>query len=110
MAGGKTIIHCIAGVSRSVSLCAAYLMTELKSEQGLLLKSKMGANEAVQYIWKRRNCANPNPSFRSQLKTFEGQLKKSSNLTNSSNCLTELETKTIESMKTIIQELKLKTT
>ena len=33
----------------------------------------MGANEAVQYIWKRRNCANPNPSFRSQLKTFETQ-------------------------------------
>ena len=110
MAGGKTIVHCIAGVSRSVSLCAAYLMSEVKSEKALILKSKMGANEAVQYIWKRRNCANPNPSFRSQLKTFETQLKKSSNSDNSGDCLTELESKTIESMKTLIQELKLKTT
>ena len=85
-------------------------MSELKSEKTLVLKSKMGANEAVQYIWKRRNCANPNPSFRSQLKTFETQLKNNSNSSNSGNCLTDLELKTIESMKTIIQELKFKTT
>ena len=50
MVGGKTIVHCIAGVSRSVSLCAAYLMANVKSEKGLFGKGNMGATEAVKYI------------------------------------------------------------
>jgi protein-tyrosine phosphatase len=63
MTGGKTIVHCIAGVSRSVSLCAAYLMTNVKSENKIWGKSNMGSEEAVKYIKKRRRCANPNPGF-----------------------------------------------
>ena len=75
MAGGKTIVHCIAGVSRSVSLCAAYLMTNFKSEKGIWRKGNMGAEEAVQYIQKKRRCANPNPGFMKQLMQFEKREK-----------------------------------
>jgi len=52
--GGKTIVHCVAGVSRSVSLCAAYLMTNFKSETSIWGKSRMGSEKAVKYIQKIR--------------------------------------------------------
>ena len=109
-AGGKTIVHCIAGVSRSVSLCAAYLMTTFKSEKMLWGMGNMGATEAVQYIYKRRNCANPNPSFMSQLKTFEKEIKKKSNKTVLTGDLTEEQTRILESMDKIIEQLSLQTT
>lgn len=64
IAGGKTIVHCIAGISRSVSLCAAYLM----------MYGNKRALEAIEYIQERRRLANPNPFFRSQLKEFENEL------------------------------------
>ena len=38
----------------------------------------MAAEEAVQYIQKRRRCANPNPGFMKQLLQFEKDLAKQS--------------------------------
>ena len=104
--GGKTIVHCIAGVSRSVSLCAAYLMTKVRSEKVLFGNSNMGATEAIKYIQKRRPCANPNPSFMHQLKKYEEQLKIPRNSTSISieNDLTEEEANVLESMKDIYFE------
>ena len=78
--GGKAIVHCIAGVSRSVSLCAAYLMTHRKSEKLGIFggRGNMGAEEAVKFIQKRRRCANPNPGFMRQLINFEKEFAKQS--------------------------------
>ena len=67
MAGKKTIVHCIAGISRSVSLCAAYLM----------MYGNKKAFEAIEYIQAKRSWANPNPFFRSQLKEFKTELENS---------------------------------
>ena len=104
MTGGKTIVHCIAGVSRSVSLCAAYLMTNVKSENRIWGTGNMGSEEAVKYIQKRRRCANPNPGFTKQLSLFEKELAKKS-VTNTWNIPPEgLEA--LESMDKIIEELK----
>ena len=108
--GGKTIVHCIAGVSRSVSLCAAYLMKNVRSEKGLFGNNNMGATEAVKYIQKRRPCANPNPSFMHQLKKFEKQLKTSMNTISIENNLTEEQANILESMKKIIEKLNRKST
>ena len=110
LVGGKTIVHCIAGVSRSVSLCAAYLMTNVRSEKGLFGNGNMGATEAVKYIQKRRPCANPNPSFMHQLKKFEKQLKTSTNTIPIENDLTEEQANVLESMKKIIEKINLKST
>ncbi len=58
---GAILIHCIAGVSRSVTITAAYLMW----------KYKLTADQAVSVIKKRRPVAGPNPSFLEQLEIYE---------------------------------------
>ena len=104
MAGGKTIVHCIAGVSRSVSLCAAYLMANVHSETRIFGKGNMGSEEAVKYIQKKRSCANPNPGFTRQLAIFERELAKKSE-----TYLWHIPPEgyeALESMSKIIEELK----
>lgn len=71
LAGGKSLVHCIAGISRSVSLCAAYLMTNRKLAN---VNRYMSAKEAVLYIQERRRFAKPNPDFMSQLIQYEKDL------------------------------------
>lgn len=51
------LIHCMAGVSRSVSLTSYFLMK----------KCSLDFESALQYIKSKRRIVNPNPSFRSQL-------------------------------------------
>lgn len=55
------LIHCMAGVSRSVSLVAYYLMK----------KYHIDYDKAITYIKNRRAVANPNESFKYQLKTYQ---------------------------------------
>ena len=105
MAGGKTIVHCIAGVSRSVSLCAAYLMANVQSETKIFGKGKMGSEEAVKYIQKKRSCANPNPGFRRQLAIFERELAKKS-VTMYLWDISPEGKEALESMSKIVEELK----
>lgn len=62
--GGKTLVHCLAGVSRSVSLCIGYLM----KHKGMTL------SEAFHHIHSRRPCIRPNNGFFSQLINYEKQL------------------------------------
>ena len=65
-AGGKTLVHCFAGVSRSATVVVAYVMQT----------QQLGARDALAYVQKKRPCANPNYNFRNQLVRFEAHLKK----------------------------------
>jgi len=62
--GGKVYVHCICGVSRSATLVAAYLMK----------KGELTASGAIKQIHQIRNCVDPNPTFRKQLKDYEAKL------------------------------------
>lgn len=66
---GSTVVHCAAGISRSVTIVAAYLMR----------KFKISADKAILHISKCRNIINPNQGFRSQLKQFEKELEPQEN-------------------------------
>jgi protein-tyrosine phosphatase len=61
----RVLVHCSAGVSRSATLVAAYLI----KEEGLT------AQGAINYIISRRDCINPNDGFRRKLKELF-QIKK----------------------------------
>lgn len=58
--GGKVYIHCMCGVSRSVSVLLAYLMTQSTKSLDVLLQEVQAA----------RPVANPNPGFIKQLIEF----------------------------------------
>jgi len=62
--GGKVLIHCIAGVSRSATLVAAYLI----KEYGL------DSNSAIKFIQQKRNIVNPNSGFKEQLDRYDAIL------------------------------------
>ena len=63
-AGGKTLVHCMAGASRSVAICIAYLM---KHHQMTLLA-------AYKRVKLKRPIARPNVGFFRQLIDFEKRL------------------------------------
>jgi protein-tyrosine phosphatase len=58
---GNVLVHCSAGISRSVSIVVAYLMKE----------KNVSYDNAIDYIRKRLPIANPNYSFVKQLKTLQ---------------------------------------
>ncbi|XP_015913213.1 dual specificity protein phosphatase 7 [Parasteatoda tepidariorum] len=66
------LVHCLAGISRSVTITLAYLMHELN----------IPLNEAYDFVQRRKANISPNLNFLGQLKDFERHL----NL-NSCNCL-----------------------
>ncbi len=57
------LVHCMAGVSRSVSLVAYYLMKKYHIDYG----------KAITYIKNKRIIANPNESFKSQLRVYQNK-------------------------------------
>ncbi|VDI34837.1 atypical dual specificity phosphatase [Mytilus galloprovincialis] len=59
--GGKILVHCVAGVSRSVTLCIAYLM---KYQKLTLFK-------AHEEVIKRRPIIRPNMGFWEQMIEYE---------------------------------------
>ena len=59
--GYGVIIHCMAGVSRSVSMICYYLMKQ----------TGCSMNDALQHVKSIRIIANPNGSFTEQLKSYE---------------------------------------
>jgi len=63
-ARGGVLVHCWAGVSRSVSCICAYLME----------KESMTFNESLNHVRIGRHGANPNEGFRKQLEFFEQTL------------------------------------
>lgn len=62
---GSTIVHCQAGISRSATICLAYLM----KTRGLNM------DEAFDFLKARRSCVGPNFGFLGQLKLFEMQMQ-----------------------------------
>lgn len=58
---GKVLIHCQAGVSRSATVCIAYIM----------FKNGMNLEDAFDYVRSRRGVISPNLNFMQQLKEFE---------------------------------------
>ncbi len=57
------LVHCAQGMSRSVSILAAYLMW----------KEHISTDTALEAIKSARPCSNPNEGFVAQLREFEGQ-------------------------------------
>lgn len=55
------LVHCLAGVSRSPTIVAAYLMAT----------QKLRWKEAIAVIKRTRPFVNPNPGFIAQLKLFQ---------------------------------------
>ncbi|XP_043364326.1 interferon regulatory factor 4 isoform X2 [Dermochelys coriacea] len=59
--GESCLVHCLAGVSRSVTLVVAYVMTI----------TDFGWEDALSIVRASRSCANPNMGFQRQLQEFE---------------------------------------
>ncbi|CAK63622.1 unnamed protein product (macronuclear) [Paramecium tetraurelia] len=64
---GKVLIHCVQGVSRSVSLCIAYL----------IISQQITYSQAFDIIKKNRGVASPNMGFTVQLLLFQKRLQAS---------------------------------
>ena len=62
--GGVTLVHCVAGVSRSSSICIAYLMKY----------HRMTLKDAFRHCKSRRPVVHPNPGFFKQLIEYEQKL------------------------------------
>ena len=62
--GGKVFLHCHAGISRSATVCIAYIM----KQQGWDLPC------AYDFVKQRRPCVSPNLHFMGQLLEFQKQL------------------------------------
>ncbi|PVG04496.1 phosphatases II [Serendipita vermifera] len=63
----KVLCHCLAGVSRSPTVIAAYLM----ASRG------MKRDEALDLLRERRGVVEPNPGFVEQLGVYEARVRKS---------------------------------
>uniref|UniRef100_A0A336LIR5 Dual specificity protein phosphatase 15 n=1 Tax=Culicoides sonorensis TaxID=179676 RepID=A0A336LIR5_CULSO len=57
----NVLIHCLAGMSRSVTVCVAYIMSV----------TNLNWQEALKVVRSGRQVANPNKGFQSQLQDFE---------------------------------------
>ena len=64
--GGKVLVHCYAGVSRSSSTVMMFLMREYG----------ISMNEAYKITKEKRWFINPNTGFKRQLNAFEKSLPK----------------------------------
>ena len=59
--GGKCYVHCVQGISRSATICIAYL----------ILTEGLTYSQGYELVKERRACANPNMTFIQQLMWFE---------------------------------------
>jgi atypical dual specificity phosphatase len=69
--GGKTLVHCVAGVSRSATLCIVYL---IKYE-------RMSLRQAYHYVKSARPIVRPNLGFWQQMVDYERKLRGHSTVT-----------------------------
>ncbi len=61
IAAGIVFVHCVAGISRSASVCVGYLMW----------KHRMSYQQAYKVVKDSRPWINPNHGFVDQLQDFE---------------------------------------
>ncbi|XP_048802150.1 dual specificity protein phosphatase 5 isoform X2 [Lagopus muta] len=78
-AGGKILVHCEAGISRSPTICMAYLMKT----------KKLRLEEAFDYIKQRRSLISPNFGFMGQLLQYESEILSSTPSPPVASCKTE---------------------
>uniref|UniRef100_A0A671X3Y8 Dual specificity phosphatase 28 n=1 Tax=Sparus aurata TaxID=8175 RepID=A0A671X3Y8_SPAAU len=64
--GGRSVVYCKNGRSRSATVCIAYLMKH----------RKLTLTDALQKVKTARHVIDPNPGFMSQLQRYEQELKK----------------------------------
>ena len=69
LSGKNILVHCMAGISRSVSLVTYYLMK----------KNYISYDKAFVLVKKKRTIANPNNSFKLQLHQYENKRDRFSN-------------------------------
>ena len=62
--GGKVYVHCVQGISRSSTICIAYM----------IFTEGIDFNEGYKRVKERRQCANPNLTFITQLNWFYKRL------------------------------------
>lgn len=58
---GNVLIHCLAGMSRSITVCIAYIMTV----------TQLSWRDGLKVVRAGRAIANPNLGFQTQLQEFE---------------------------------------
>lgn len=58
---GRVLVHCQAGISRSATICLAYLIS----------RYRLRLDEAYEYVKKRRSVISPNFNFMGQLLNWE---------------------------------------
>ncbi|KAG7265909.1 hypothetical protein CRUP_014051 [Coryphaenoides rupestris] len=63
--GGRTVVYCKNGRSRSATVCVAYLM----KHRGLSLDAAMQAMKTARHV------VDPNPGFMAQLERYERELR-----------------------------------
>lgn len=66
--GGRVLVHCRAGISRSATICLAYLM----------YTRRLRLDDAYEFVRRRRSVISPNLNFMGQLLRFEQQMFDSS--------------------------------
>lgn len=63
---GRVFVHCHAGISRSATICIAYIMKTMQCD----------LSKAYDFVKQKRSCISPNLHFMGQLLEFEKQLQK----------------------------------
>jgi len=63
---GKVLVHCHYGVSRSATICAAYLISKLN----------MTCEKSIELLKSKRDIVKPNDEFVKQLLTYENDIAK----------------------------------
>lgn len=63
--GGRTLVHCVAGVSRSATLCMIYLVKH----------ERMTLRQAYHFVKSARPVVKPNVGFWKQMIEYERKLK-----------------------------------
>ncbi|XP_041123513.1 dual specificity protein phosphatase 5-like [Polyodon spathula] len=77
--GGKVLVHCEAGISRSPTICMAYIMKT----------KRLSLEEAFDFIKQRRGLISPNFGFMGQLLQFESEVLSSTSTTHVATCTRE---------------------
>ena len=93
---GKVLVHCHAGISRSATICLAYLIA----------CHKVSLSEAFQYVKRRRHVISPNFNFMGQLMKFEADIaaRDGRRATSSMKSCFDFTTVDIEAKENVLQE------
>jgi protein-tyrosine phosphatase len=78
---GRVLVHCACGVSRSSTLCCAYLIKH----------QSMSVEEAISHLRSRRHIIQPNPAFLRQLIQYNEQIECDNNNTAMNTIIEKLE-------------------